>query len=81
VVTDASRRREVHPRRVSTVERVRAVIEIERGERTISGQLAIDDAPSTRFFGWLELIDLLERATTRPVDPPSGASDVEQGPL
>jgi hypothetical protein len=51
---------------VSSAERIRAVIEIERGERTISGQVAINDTPATGFFGWLELIDLLERAAPSP---------------
>lgn len=50
---------------MSTPQRVRAQVEIERTERTITGQLAIDGAPATDFFGWLELIDALERATSQ----------------
>jgi hypothetical protein len=48
---------------VSAQQRARAVVEIERDERTISGHVAINDAEPTGFFGWLELIDALERAT------------------
>lgn len=39
------------------------LIEIEREAGTISGQLAVEGAPARDFFGWLELIDRLERAT------------------
>jgi hypothetical protein len=41
------------------------VLEIETAAGTISGQLAIEDAPARSFYGWLELIDRLERATNR----------------
>lgn len=44
---------------------VRVVLEIETAAGTISGQLAIEDAPARSFYGWLELIDRLERATNR----------------
>jgi hypothetical protein len=43
-------------------QQVRALVEIEQNHRTISGQLTINDAPATEFYGWLELIDALERA-------------------
>jgi hypothetical protein len=43
--------------------RVRALVEIERNHRTISGQVTINEAPATEFYGWLELIDALERAS------------------
>jgi hypothetical protein len=46
---------------------VRVVLEIRRTRRTISGSLAVDGAPANGFYGWLELIDELERAA----DPPS----------
>jgi hypothetical protein len=65
-------------RPMNTAERIRAVIEIERGEQTISGQVATDDAPAREFFGWLELIDLLERATWPPT--PSCARDEIEPP-
>jgi hypothetical protein len=50
---------------VSAQQRLRAVVEIERDERTISGHVAINDAEPTGFFGWLELIDTLERAADK----------------
>jgi hypothetical protein len=64
---------------VGTAERIRAVIEIERAERTISGQVMINGAPARGFFGWLELIDLLERATS-PSAAPRGAGEDSEGP-
>jgi hypothetical protein len=45
---------------------VQVVVELERTGSTISGHLAIAGASATEFFGWLELIDRLERAA-----PPS----------
>jgi hypothetical protein len=52
---------------VSLQEPVRVVLEIRRTHRTITGQLAVDGAPASGFYGWLELIDELGRAS----DPPS----------
>ena len=69
--------RERNARPVSTAERIRAVIDIERGESTIRGRLAINDAPARGFFGWLELIDLLERATSPSAAPPGARQDSE----
>jgi hypothetical protein len=47
---------------VESAGRIRVVLDIERDERTISGELAVEGTPSKAFFGWLELIDWLERA-------------------
>ena len=47
---------------MSKPEPVRVVLELEHDERTISGRIAIDDKPGREFYGWLELIDRLERA-------------------
>jgi hypothetical protein len=41
---------------------VQVVVELERTGSTISGHVAVAGAPPTEFFGWLELIDRLERA-------------------
>jgi hypothetical protein len=41
---------------------VEVVLAIERTAGTISGQLAIGEEEPVGFFGWLELIDRLERA-------------------
>jgi len=43
---------------------VQVSLEIERVAETVGGQLAIEGAAPRRFFGWLELIDRLERAAT-----------------
>ena len=42
---------------------VQVVVELERTGSTISGHVAVAGAPPTEFFGWLELIDRLERAS------------------
>jgi hypothetical protein len=47
---------------------VQVVVELERTGSTISGQMAVAGAPATGFFGWLELIDHLERAVPRRSD-------------
>jgi hypothetical protein len=39
------------------------MLELEHDERTISGHIAVNDVPGRDFYGWLELIDQLERAT------------------
>ncbi len=49
---------------VSIQEPVRVVLEIQRTTRTIHGQIAVDGAAPSGFFGWLELIDELERAAS-----------------
>lgn len=42
------------------------MIELDRTSSTVSGQLAVEDSPPRDFFGWLELIDSLERLNERP---------------
>jgi arsenite methyltransferase len=58
---------------VSSSEPVRIVLELEHDEHTISGRIAAADAAARDFYGWLELIDRLERAT--------GAAGSGSGPL
>jgi hypothetical protein len=41
---------------------VRVLVEIRHTGQTISGQVAVEGASPNDFFGWLELIDRLERA-------------------
>jgi hypothetical protein len=79
VLTDAPSGYEADDANVSTPRRVCAVIEIERDKSTIKGQIAIDDAPAKGFFGWLELIATLERATTDPPRGPAVSSPAEDG--
>jgi hypothetical protein len=47
---------------MSTPETVRVTVEIARSSDTITGQIAVEGASATSFFGWLDLIDRLERA-------------------
>jgi hypothetical protein len=51
------------------------MVEMEPTGGTIHGRVSVDGAPPSGFFGWLELIDRLERAAaarrhslTRPQD-------------
>jgi hypothetical protein len=48
---------------------VRVVIEIERCQRTVRGEIAVAEAPAIPFFGWLELLEALEQATQDPPPP------------
>ena len=60
---------------MNAVQPVRVVLEIERQQSTISGQLAVNGAPARGFFGWLELIDRLERAIASSGTQSDGAAD------
>jgi hypothetical protein len=55
------------------VEPVHVVLEIERSSDTISGRLAVGSGAPSRFYGWLELIDRLERS----VNPPGAEADAD----
>jgi hypothetical protein len=48
--------------RVSASTRVRIAVELERSGTTIRGRLAVENTAEVEFFGWLELIDGLQRA-------------------
>lgn len=50
------------------------MLELEHDERTISGRIVVNDHPGRDFYGWLELIDRLERATDSEL-PHGGGSD------
>jgi hypothetical protein len=52
---------------------VKVVLELEHDERTICGRIVVNDHPGRDFYGWLELIDRLERATDR--ESPDGGPD------
>lgn len=54
--------------RMDTKPGVTVVVELKRTSATISGQTSIDGAAATEFFGWLELIDRLERAAGSRLD-------------
>ena len=50
---------------VSATNPVRVLLEIECEQATVSGRLAVEGAHESEFFGWLELIDQLQRAIDR----------------
>lgn len=54
--------------------RTRVIVDIEPGGSTVCGQITVCDSGPHEFFGWLELIDGIERATRR-----GGAGDPVPG--
>jgi hypothetical protein len=44
---------------------VEVIVQIGRSDGTVSGQVTAPGAPGAEFFGWLELMDRLERAVDR----------------
>jgi hypothetical protein len=44
---------------------VEVVVQIGHSDGTVSGQVTAPGAPAAEFFGWLELMDRLERAVDR----------------
>ena len=63
---------------VSVQPPVRVVLEIVRTSRTISGKLAIDGASTCCFYGWLELLDALERVADIGIDRRQAVDGGEQ---
>ena len=62
--------REAHG--VAASQPVRVMVEIDSGAETISGLISVEGAPAGTFYGWLELIDRLDRAAsphTAETDP------------
>ncbi|MBV9818049.1 MAG: hypothetical protein JOZ07_06825 [Solirubrobacterales bacterium] len=47
---------------MTTPHMVRAQLELSPAEDTIRGRLAIEGAPPSDFYGWIELINVLDRA-------------------
>ena len=41
------------------------IVQIGHSDGTVSGQVTAPGAPGAEFFGWLELMDRLERAVDR----------------
>jgi hypothetical protein len=70
VAPDARQAPARDPGHVNVPERVRVVLEIERTDRAISGQLVTDGAGAIEFYGWLELIDGIERLAQGGGDAP-----------
>jgi hypothetical protein len=44
---------------------VEVVVQIGHSDGTVSGQVTAPGEPAAEFFGWLELMDRLERAVDR----------------
>lgn len=57
---------------MSVPEPVRVVVEIQHTTDTVEGRIAVGDGSSSHFYGWLELIDRLERAAVGPPRDDSG---------
>jgi hypothetical protein len=64
---------------------VRVLLEIRHTGKTVSGQVAVEGSSPSDFFGWLELIDRLERASEGAgqaplVEPKDEAQTSQLGP-
>jgi hypothetical protein len=44
---------------------LQVVVDLEQTDETVKGHITVAGAASTEFFGWLELIDRLDRAVER----------------
>lgn len=44
---------------------VEVIVQIGHSDGTVSGRVTAPGAPGAEFFGWLELMDRLERAVDR----------------
>jgi len=64
---------------VATSDPVRVIVEIQRADDTVSGQLTVDGHATAGFFGWLELIDLLRRASDASGSPAAIAANGGDG--
>lgn len=68
---------------MSRSEPLQVVVDLEQTGVTVKGQITIAGAASTAFFGWLELIDRLDRAVerhcgSRQAESTTGASDADE---
>ena len=60
---------------------VRVLLDIRHTGKTVSGQVAVEGSSPSDFFGWLELIDRLERASEWAGRAPLAEPDDERRPL
>lgn len=61
---------------------VEVIVQIGHSDGTVTGQVMAPGAPGAEFFGWLELMDRLERAMDRQEAPTSqsrAGTDAEKG--
>jgi len=68
---------------MSPSEPLHVVVDLEQTDDTVKGHITVAGAASTEFFGWLELIDRLDRAVERHCGPTqagstTGGSDVNE---
>lgn len=68
---------------MSPSEPLRVVVDLEQTGETVKGQITVAGAAATEFFGWLELIDRLDRAIerysgSRPAGPTIGGSNADE---
>jgi len=68
---------------MSPGEPLHVVVDIEQTDETVKGLITVAGAATSEFFGWLELIDRLDRAVERHCGPrqagsTTGGSDVNQ---
>jgi hypothetical protein len=64
---------------MDVMEPVQVVVEMEPTGKTISGRISVEDAPPCGFFGWLELIDCLERAASERAVARAGRKPLIEG--
>ena len=60
---------------------VELIVQIGHSDGTVIGQVTAPGAPGAEFFGWLELMDRLERAVDRQeaISQSHSATDAEKG--
>jgi hypothetical protein len=54
---------------MSTSKPLQVVVDLEQTDETVKGHITVAGAPTTAFFGWLELIDRLDRAVQNHCGP------------
>lgn len=59
------------------------MVGLEQTDETVKGHITVAGAATTEFFGWLELIDRLDRAVERHCGPrkagsTTGGNDVDE---
>lgn len=60
-------------------EPLQVVVGLEQTDETVKGHITVAGAPTTEFFGWLELIDRLDRAVERHCGPRKAGSTTTGG--
>jgi hypothetical protein len=61
---------------------VEVIVQIGHSDGTVCGQVTAPGAPGAEFFGWLELMDRLERAVDRQealISQSRDRTDAEKG--